>query len=196
MDYKSIVVSATGVWAWRILFSLYPPGPFGSTWPRFLNFTQRWGSGSQGSQKPLGFLGTCFSLILHLLFSFHVQKKKRTKVGVTGWVGRQHVVWVCKSEHVCPGPASSPQPSSSFPELLWQLWVQSIDSLHLLSGGYEPATLVGAFHGSSPSSQLLYEIGTCRPQRYCGSVPEHCKKASIRINQVTESFWFSSAYES
>lgn len=165
MDYKSKALSAASVWAWKILFSLYPPGPFGSTWPRFLNLIRHWGPGSQGSQKPLGFLGTCFSLILHLLFSFLVQKKKKPKVGVTGWVGRQHAVWVCKSEHACTGPASSPQPSTSFPELLWQLRVQSIDSLHLPSGGYEPATLVGAFRGFSPSSQL-YEIGTHRPQRY------------------------------
>ena len=56
----------------------------------------------------------------------------------------------------------------SFPELLWQLWVQSTDSLYLPSGGYEPATLVGAFRGFSPSSQQLYEIGTRRTQRDCG----------------------------
>ena len=141
----------------RILFSLHPPCPFlapcdSDFWT--LEPHPKLKTRIQGSQKPLAVLRTYFSLILHLLFPFLTQKKKKTKVGV--WVESMKCVYscicvyvhaceVCMCELICihaPDLPLPPPPSLSF------CWGRacSNDNYNMLGEGYVPSTLLGAFH--------------------------------------------------
>lgn len=192
MDYKSKAISARCLGLenyllpipsrpiWLHMTQIYEPHPTLRT-----RFT--------GKPKATGLSGNLLFTYLAFIIFFSCTEKEKKQGGCNRVSG--HTVWVCKSEHVCTGPASSPQPSTSLPELLWQLWVQSIDSLYLPSGGYEPATLVGAFRGFSPSSQQLYEIGTRRTQRDYGfssrtlQKSEYQNKPSHRKFLVFQCIW-------
>lgn len=82
VNYENKAVAAAYLWPGEFTLQL----PLAPHDPDFLNPGTSLHTEDQvtGKPKAAGFYGNCLSLNLHLPFPFLVQKKKKTKVGVTG----------------------------------------------------------------------------------------------------------------